>query len=268
MSKGFFSGLLAIFVGLWSFTAISETDGVFDEYRELMGDDNPAIFVIYDGEEIWFTPAGPKSVSLAQCDLGLGPGVVEGAYAQLPRYFSDAQRVQDIEARLEYCMTHLQGRSPDKVRANAYSQRGELGTELEALVAWIADQSSGLTIAPAQAHAKERSAYTLGESLFYYRAGPHDFSCATCHEQTGRRIRLQALPNLTTHQGAAAAYSTWPAYRVSQGIVRTMGWRMRDCMRQQRMPELIMGSEASVALQTYLSVNGAGGSMAAPGLKR
>ena len=47
-----------------------------------------------------------------------------------------------------------------------------------------------------------------------------------------------------------------------------MGWRMRDCFRQQRMPELIMGSEASVALQTYLAVNAAGAAMAAPGLKR
>ena len=41
--------------------------------------------------------------------------------------------------------------------------------------------------------------YTLGEEIFYYRAGPHDFSCATCHEQSGMRIRLQALPDLTSH---------------------------------------------------------------------
>lgn len=268
MNNRFIKIIFAIVIGLWSATLLSQGEGIFDEYRDMLGDDNPAIFVIFDGEEIWYAPAGPKSASLEQCDLGLGPGVVEGAYAQLPRYFADVDRVQDIEARLEHCMIQLQGLAPDEISAKPYSLRGDLGTQLEALVAWIADQSSGLAIAPGQAHAQEKSAYALGETLFYYRAGTHDFSCATCHEQAGRRIRLQALPNLTTHEGAAAAYSTWPAYRISQGIVRTMGWRMRDCMRQQRMPELTMGSEASVALQTYLAVNGAGASMTAPGLKR
>ena len=33
------------------------------------------------GEELWKQKRGPKSESLEQCDLGLGPGVVKGAYA-------------------------------------------------------------------------------------------------------------------------------------------------------------------------------------------
>lgn len=243
-------------------------DGIFDEYREMMGDDNPAVFVIDEGEEYWYTAAGPNAVTLEACDLGLGEGVVEGAYAQLPRYFADADRVMDLEARLEHCMVQLQGRTREEIHAKPYSLRGDLGTELEAIAAWVADQSSGIAIAPSQEHPRERAMYSLGEELFFYRAGPHDFSCATCHGQADKRIRLQALPQLTSHEGAAEAYATWPAYRISEGVVRTMGWRMRDCFRQQRMPELIMGSEASVALQTYLAVNAAGAEMAAPGLKR
>ena len=110
--------------------------------------------------------------------------------------------------------------------------------------------------------------YGLGEKVFFYRAGPHDFSCATCHEQTDKRIRLQSLPDLTTYTGAADAYASWPAYRISQGLVRTMGWRLQDCFRQQRWPELIWGSEVSIALQTYLAVNASGAKMVSPGLKR
>ena len=249
-------------------SAQTQEGGIFDEYREMLGDDNPAIFVIDEGEELWFTAAGPKGATLEACDLGLGPGVVEGAYAQLPRYFADTDRVQDVEARLVHCMVTLQGRNADAIHAKPYSLRGDLGTEMEALVAWVADQSQGVPLAPAQAHPRERAMYSMGEQLFFYRAGPHDFSCATCHGQTGMRIRLQQLPNLTEHDGAAEAYTSWPAYRISQGIVRTMGWRLRDCFRQQRLPELVMGSEASIALQTYLAVNGAGVPMAAPGLKR
>ena len=127
MNKGFVRGIFTVLIGLWSVTLLSDTEGVFDQYREMLGDDNPAIFVIFDGEEIWYAPAGPKSVSLEQCDLGLGPGVVEGAYAQLPRYFPDVDRVQDVEARLEYCMTQLQGLTTEEVREETLLAAGRLG---------------------------------------------------------------------------------------------------------------------------------------------
>ena len=44
--------------------------------------------------------ADPSKVSFERCDLGLGPGVVKGAYARLPRYFADAGKVMDLETRL------------------------------------------------------------------------------------------------------------------------------------------------------------------------
>ncbi len=247
---------------------LAADDGVFDQYRDLMGDDNPAVFVIDEGEELWFTPQGPDSATLEACDLGLGPGVTAGAYARFPRYFPDADAVMDLESRLVYCITTLQGRALKAVTSKPYSLRGDFGTELEALVTYLAAESEGATIAPEQSHPAERAMYALGEEIFYYRAGPHDFSCATCHEQSGMRIRLQALPDLTSHDGAAQAWGSWPAYRISQGLVRTMGWRLRDCFRQQRWPELQMGSAVSIALQTYMAVNAAGGTMTAPGLKR
>jgi sulfur-oxidizing protein SoxA len=243
-------------------------EGIFDQYRDLMGDDNPAIFVIEEGEEFWVQSQGPSAATLEACDLGLGTGVTRGAYAQFPRYFADTDRVMDIETRLLYCMETLQGRDREVIAAKPYSLRGDFGTELEALVTWLAAESEGMTIAPEQAHPKERAMYAMGEEIFFYRAGPHDFSCATCHEQSNKRIRLQQLPNLTEHTEVAEAYGSWPAYRMSQGLVRTMGWRLQDCFRQQRWPGLIFGSEMSIALQTYMAVNAAGGVMTAPGLKR
>lgn len=254
-------------IGIIAMPALPD-DGIFDEYRDLMGDDNPAIFVIDEGEALWFEAQGPLSASLEGCDLGLGPGVTAGAYARFPRYFEDTDAVMDIESRLLHCMQQLQGRDRDTLLAKPYSLRGDLGTELEALVTWLAAESEGAVIAPEQVHPAERAMYALGEEVFFYRAGPHDFSCATCHEQSDMRIRLQALPNLTEHQGAAETFGSWPAYRISEGLVRTMGWRLQDCFRQQRWPGLKLGSEVSVALQTYMAVNAAGGVMTAPGLKR
>jgi len=247
-------------------TAQSTSDALA-EYREMMGDDNPAEFSVMRGEELWTTARGPNNVSLEQCDLGSGPGVTKGAYASLPRYFKDAGRVMDLETRLLHCMETLQGIA----REDALKQRfgdGAKQSDFEALAAFIAEDSRGMKLSVPLRNKHERKAFALGEQIFFYRAGTHDFSCATCHAQSGLRIRLQDLPNLTDPADAQKAYAGWPAYRISQGEVRTMQWRMRDCLRQQRFPELGFGSEASVALITYLAHQADGATMEAPGLKR
>jgi L-cysteine S-thiosulfotransferase len=115
---------------------------------------------------------------------------------------------------------------------------------------------------------EERASFERGRALFYRRAGPYDFACASCHGADGRRIRLQELPNLTGAEGARSAFEHWPAYRLSQGSVRTMQWRLSDCVRQQGLPELVFGSPASIDLISYLGVLAEGGTMDAPSLRR
>lgn len=241
---------------------------IFAQYREMFGDDNPAELMEIEGGELWKTARGPKNVSLEKCDLGLGAGKVAGAYAKLPRYFKDTDRVMDLEARLVHCMVTQQGMDAKEVTAKPFSDQGQPATGMETLSAWIAGKSRGVPIALPQSHAKEKAAFAMGQQLFNYRAGPYDFSCATCHSQTGKRIRLQGLPNLTEPKSAKAAFATWPGYRISQGAVRTIEWRMGDCVRQQRLPQLVFTSDAAIALITYMGVQAKGEPMAAPGLKR
>ena len=62
-----------------------------EKYRQALVDGNPAELWEARGEDLWKKPAGPKNVSLEKCDLGLGPGVVKGAYAKLPRFFKRYQ---------------------------------------------------------------------------------------------------------------------------------------------------------------------------------
>jgi sulfur-oxidizing protein SoxA len=83
-----------------------------------------------------------------------------------------------------------------------------------------------------------------------------------------QRIRLQDLPNLTKQEDAQKAYTAWPAYRVSQGEVRSFQWRLYDCFRQQRFPELEFVSPASIALTMFLAKNSNGGTFNAPSIKR
>ena len=238
------------------------------KYREALQDGNPAELWEARGEEMWKMPRGPKHVSFATCDLGLGPGVVKGAYAQLPRYFPDAQRVMDLETRLVWCMVNQQGYSAADATKTTFGNGAAHRSDLEALAAYVAAQSRGVTMNVALDEPHVREMYRLGERMFDYRAGTHDFACATCHGDDGRRIRLQDLPNLTTVEGAQKAYTTWPAYRVSQGEVRTFQWRLNDCFRQQRFPELVFGSDASIALTAYLAGRANDAPYDGPAIKR
>jgi L-cysteine S-thiosulfotransferase len=248
--------------------AQSNQQAELDKYRQMLQDGNPADLVSAKGEGLWKTARGPKAVSLEKCDIGLGPGVVKNAYAQLPRYFADTDQVMDFESRLVHCMVSLQGFDRATLVKAPFSVEGQSATDLEALTAFAVDESRGATIALPQKHPKEVASFKRGEKIFYFRGGPYDFSCASCHGIDGQRIRLQDLPNLNKPEQAQKAFATWPAYRVSQGALRTMQWRVYDCFRQQRFPELQYISPASIDLITYLGVKGKGGKMDSPAIKR
>ena len=268
--SAFKAGLaLALLVPIAALAQGKTTAEAIAEYRASLQDGNPADLNAARGEALWNTARGPANVSLQKCDLGIGPGKVKGAAALLPRYFADTDQVMDVESRLVHCMVTLQGfNRADFTAASTFSGEGQKATVIEDLVAYVYDESRDALIDVPQSHAKERAAYARGRQMFFYKGGTHDFSCASCHGEDGRRIRLQDLPNLTKQGPAREAFSQWPAYRVSQGALRTMQWRLYDCFRQQRFPELKYLSQASGDLITFLGVNANGGKMAAPGIKR
>jgi sulfur-oxidizing protein SoxA len=237
------------------------------KYRAALLDGNPAELWEARGEELWKKKAGPKQASLEQCDLGKGKGVLKGAYVELPRHFADTDKVMDLEQRLLYCRMTLQGLTREEASKTPFGAPGK-ASDIEALVAYITSESKGLKMAVKASHPQEQRAYEIGKQLFFYRAGSHDFSCATCHSNDGLRIRLQDLPNILKPLDAQAAYTTWPAYRVSQGEVRTMQHRLFDCYRQQRFAVPDYASDTLTALSMFLAKNAEGGVFAAPGLKR
>ena len=243
----------------------SAADGIA-EYRKMLEDGNPAELFEAKGEDLWKTARGPKKATLQKCDLGLGAGVVKGAWVQLPRYFADTGRVQDLESRLLTCMETLQGFNAAEI-ANTGFDKGEQAT-LAALSAWISAESKGQKMALPQGHAEERRFYELGKRAFFFRGGPMDFSCASCHGEEGKRIRLQDLPNLTKNPGNGIGFAAWPAYRVSSGEMWSMQRRLNDCYRQQRFPYPGFASDVTVALGVYMGVNAKGAESIAPALKR
>jgi L-cysteine S-thiosulfotransferase len=241
-----------------------------ERYRAMISDPmaNPGYLNVDRGEELWSLKRGAKNASLERCDVGEGPGKLDGAYAKLPRYFQDADRVMDLEQRLLWCMETLQGLDTADVLKRRFSRSGQ-NSDMEDLVAFIANKSNTMKIQPQVLHAKEREALAAGEAIFFRRSAILDFSCATCHAEEGKRIRLQGLPPL--HQPGTQAQQTmgsWPTYRVSQSALRTMQHRLWDCYRQMRMPAPEYASDGLTALTLYLMKNAEGGEIAVPSIKR
>ncbi len=247
--------------------AAQDTKSEIQRYQRMIAEDSPAELFALEGEELWKKPQGPNKVSLEKCDLGMGPGVLKGAYAHLPRYFKDTDRVMDLETRLLYCMTTLQGRTKEEATKRVFGNENR-PSEMESLSAYIATPSRGEPLSPGTSHPKEKEAYALGKALFFHRAGPWDFSCASCHGEDSRRIRMQDLPVLYKPEFARPVMATWPAYRVSNSQFKTMQWRLNDCYRQMRMPEPTFGSEATNALNLYLTTTAQGEPYRGPGTKR
>jgi len=260
------SALLLVALALAAAPATAQTSQ-FEKYQKMVGEDSPAELFALVGEDLWKKKQGPKKASLERCDLGKGPGVVKGAYAALPRYFKDSGTVMDAESRILYCMLTLQGRDRKEALKRPFGN-ADKPSEMEYLDAYVASQSRGYKMRPGTSHPQEKRAYELGKALFTVRTGLWDFSCASCHGEQGKRIRMSDLPVLSDPKVAGPLIATWPAYRVSNSQMKTMQWRINNCYRQMRTPEPDWGSELVNSMITYLTVQASGATYAGPGTKR
>ena len=230
----------------------------------MMMPDNPALELIEEGAKLFKQARGPKNVSLEKCDFGKGPGVVKGAYVELPRFFADTGKVMDLDSRLAHCMTTQQGFSADDP---AVKKKHGSDSDVMKLQTYIAAQSNGMAWNPPMKHPLEKAMRDAGEVMFYRRAGTMDFSCATCHTQTAKRIRASVLPSITDPEDWSKAIS-WPSQRTSHDHVRSSQHRVLECLWQMRYPDIKNGSDASIALISYWTDAARGQPAILPDLKR
>jgi sulfur-oxidizing protein SoxA len=192
-----------------------------DEYRAMLADGNPAELFEAKGEDLWKQKRGPKNASLEKCDLGKGPGVVKGAFVELPRYFADTGKRAGpgvAPADLHGAAAGLQRR---RDRQDAVRQRASR-SQRRRLVAYLGRPNRAAWPSTCRKATRWSADYEVGKRLFFMRGGTHDFACASCHGEDGKRIRLQDLPNLTKNPGDGVGFAAWPAYRVSSGEMWSM----------------------------------------------
>ncbi len=234
------------------------------EMNIMMMPDNPALWIADDGEVLFMKKRGPKNASLESCDFGKGPGVLDGAYTEMPRYFADTGKVMDLESRLVHCMITIQGFSKSDA---AIKKRHGSGSDMMKLQTYIAIQSNGHKWNNPMDHPMEKEMRNAGKVMFYRRAGKLDFSCSTCHGDTGKRIRASVLPNIYIPEEWTKAIS-WPAFRVGHDNVRSSQHRVRGCYWQMRQGRIEAASDASIALISFWTDAARGQPAILPDMKR
>ncbi len=227
-----------------------------------------------EGREMFHTP-GPNGKSCATCH-GQDGKKLEGAYARMPRYYKDIDRVADIDTRILACMTKYMGYDKnDKEFMKKFNKWS--GPYRVPLATYVASLSNGMKINVKLEHPKEKEMYKLGEKLWFMRVGARDFSCGICHTVlAGKRIRLQGLPNPVK----AKVYTHWPAYRFGSDRMWTMEDRVRSCFKAyflylnkwdekkdwvKKPPPY---SDWVIALELYMKYAANGGVVEVPGLLR
>ena len=121
----------------------------------MLAEDNAGELWVARGVQLFYEERGPNKVSLETCDLGLGPGGVAGAFAQLPRCFADTQRVQDLESRLMTCMSGLQDFKREDIIRDCFGSLDK-HSDMEALVSFIGSMSNGMKMNVALRSLKRR----------------------------------------------------------------------------------------------------------------
>ncbi len=232
--------------GLGALFAYTQGQKPLDPYEEAMRQRQmyletfgvlPGELFAEEGKEL-FHRKGPSGKTLEACDFGKGPGVLEGVYAILPKYFPDSRKVEDLESRVYTCMQTVQGFKPSEIKRD----------EVRAITTYIASFSSKAEIQVVPQRPEELAMYNLGRELWYTRAGPRDMSCAVCHDRyAGQRVRLS--PVRSPKQGLG---NEWPAYRFEEDRLYTMEDRINFCYESIGIHAPAFYSEPHIALTMYV----------------
>lgn len=207
-------------------------------FKQTSGGILPGELFAAQGEELFAQKRGPKNASLEACDFGLGAGRLEGAHAQLPRYFSDSKKVEDTETRVRTCMTGLQGFKPEEIKRD----------EVKALTAFVASKSTEMPLKVVPKTSAEVSMYNLGKEFWYRRAGDRDMNCSICHDSyAGGKVRLS--PVRSPKQGLS---NEWPAYRFEADKLYTLQDRIAFCYESVGVHAPENYSEPMIALSIYM----------------
>lgn len=225
-------------------------DTMSRETRAMQEDDalNPAMLWVQDGAALWKRAAGTANRSCESCH-GAAAESMRGVAARYPAYDAPAQRPVTLAERIDLCRERHQG-------AAALAPESD---ERLALEAWVALQSRGLPIAPADDPRLE--AYrSRGAERWRQRVGQLDLACAQCHdEHAGRKLAGSLIPQ--------AHPTGYPLYRLEWQKLGSLQRRLRGCMSGVRAEPYAYGAIEWVELELFLVRRAAGMRVETPAVR-
>jgi sulfur-oxidizing protein SoxA len=209
---------------------------------------NPGMLWVLDGERLWRQPEGSAGAACARCH-GDDAASLRGVATRYPAFDAGSERPIDLAGRINLCRTSHQGAAPLALESQ----------ELLALTAFVAHQSRGMPVAPAE-DLRLTPFRDRGQELYERRIGQLDLSCAACHDDNwGKRLGGSQVP-----QGHPTAY---PLYRLEWQGVGSLQRRVRGCMVGVRAEPFASDAREWVELELYLMSRAAGLPIETPGVR-
>lgn len=228
----------------------SDTVLLAPETRAMQADDaaNPGMLAVLEGEDLWNAPAGAAARACASCH-GDARATMRGVAARYPAWSERTAVPIDLSGQISACRETRQSATPFAPESR----------ELLALETYVAHQSRGLPIAPAEGQGM-RASRERGRALFGRRMGQLNLSCAHCHDdQWDRRLGGTPIP-----QAHPVGY---PVYRLEWQSLGSLQRRFRNCMSGVRAEPLAFGAPELVDLAAFLMDRAAGLAIETPAVR-
>ena len=218
--------------------------------RTMQDDDtsNPGMLWVMDGEALWSQRIGAADKACVDCH-GDATASMKGVAARYPAFDKALGRPLDLEQRINLCRAEHQQAPPLDYESH----------DLLALTDFIAHQSRGLPIAPAD-DPQLAPFLAQGRELFMQRQGQLNLACANCHDDNWERH----LAGSAITQGQPTGY---PMYRLEWQTLGSLERRLRGCMTGIRAQAFSYGSPELVALELYLMSRAAGMPIETPAVR-
>lgn len=219
--------------------------------RSLQDDEfqNPGMFIVERGRELWNRPEGPDRKSCASCH-GDAEASMAGVATRYPVFDSTANGLINLEMRINR-------ERGDHMKAAPLKYESE---ELLALTTYISMQSRGQPMNVA-IDGPAKPFFDQGKAFYDTRRGQLDLSCGQCHDdRVGMRLRGDVIS-----QGQLNGF---PIHRLSWRSMLSRHRIFAWCNTTVRAEPYEAGSPEYLALELYVAWRGRGLPIEAPAVRR
>jgi sulfur-oxidizing protein SoxA len=219
--------------------------------QQLQDDDfqNPAMFAVDHGRELWTKPMGAEGKSCASCH-GEAETSMHGIAAHYPKYDAERKGLVNLELKINDEIAR-------RMKAEPFAYESE---DMLAMTAFLGFQSRGEPMA-VDIDGPTKPFFDKGQAFYMQRRGQFDLACNQCHDSlVGRKLRGDVIS-----QGQINGF---PIYRLTWKSLASRHRMFEWCNTSIRAEPYAYGSEEYLSLELYLAWRGRGLGMETPAVRR